>query len=135
MLNYLWKIDFIKTHLSGTHFSGFDLCVCVCVCLRPLWRTIPYVEELESIEQHPFLHIVINLLISPKAGGSIDLEGRRKEEKVILHKDYSSELLPFFLLLFFQIEVLWKFRSALRANEEKSDVDKEIKYEDNLGTF
>lgn len=29
MLNYLWKIDFIKTHLSGTHFSGFDLCVCV----------------------------------------------------------------------------------------------------------
>lgn len=107
----------------------------MCVCLRPLWRTIPYVEELESIEQHPFLHIVINLLISPKAGGSIDLEGRREEEKVILHKDYSSGLLPFFLLLFFQIEVLWKFRSALRANEEKSDVDKEIKYEDNLGTF
>lgn len=58
-----------------------------------------------------------------------------KRRKLFFTKTILQGFSPFFLLLFFQIEVLWKFRSALRANEEKSDVDKEIKYEDNLGTF
>lgn len=42
---------------------------------------IPNVEQLECMEQHPFLHVVINLLIGPKAWGSIDLPEKRKEKQ------------------------------------------------------
>lgn len=44
---------------------------------------IPNVEQLERIEQHPFLHVVINLLIGPEARGSIDLpeKGGEKQSK------------------------------------------------------
>lgn len=41
---------------------------------------IPNVEQLECIEQHPFLHVVINLLIGPEARGSIDLPEKRGEK-------------------------------------------------------
>lgn len=41
---------------------------------------IPNVEQLECIEQHPFLHVVINLLIGPKARSSIDLPEKTGEK-------------------------------------------------------
>lgn len=42
---------------------------------------IPNVEQLECIEEHPFLHVVINLLIGPEARGSIDLPEKRGENQ------------------------------------------------------
>lgn len=51
--------------------------------------TIPNVQEFERIEQHPFLHVVINLLIGPKAWSSIDLPERREEK-------HSKNILGFF---------------------------------------
>lgn len=49
------------------------MCKCARVCVWPCWITVPNVEEFERIEQHPFLHVVINLLIGPKARSPIDL--------------------------------------------------------------
>lgn len=62
---------------------------CTGVCMWSWWRTIPNVEQFEGIEQHPFLHVVINLLIGPKARSPIDLPERRgetlKETVFLLH--------------------------------------------------
>lgn len=62
--------------------------------------TVPNVQEFERIEQHPFLHVVINLLIGPKAWSSIDLPERREEKhsKNILGVFFLLHLIFFFLL-------------------------------------
>lgn len=88
------------------------------------WKTIPDVEEFEGIEQHTFLHIVINLLICPKARSSIDLSGKREQT-------HSKDALYFFLFLvcfislfspFLSVQqtgMLRNYRSEFRASLEK----------------
>lgn len=71
----------------------------MCVCLW--WRTVPNVEEFKSIEQHPFLHVVINLLIGPKARSSIDLPEKREEERNIQRIFWVFFLLHLFSSSFF----------------------------------
>lgn len=88
------------------------------------WKTIPDVEEFEGIEQHTFLHIIINLLICPKARSSIDLSGKREQT-------HSKDAQYFFLFLFCfislfspflsvqQTGMLRNYRSEFRASLEK----------------
>lgn len=64
-----------------------EKCECVCVCYWPCGTTVPNIEKLERIEKHPFLHVVINLLIGPEARRSIDLQERtRRRIKSSLRK-------------------------------------------------
>lgn len=69
------------------------------------WKTIPDVEEFEGIEQHTFLHIVINLLICPKARSSIDLSGKREQT-------HSKDAQYSFLFLFCFISLFSPFLSV-----------------------
>lgn len=96
----------------------------MCVYEWPWWRTLPNVEEFESIEQNPFLHVVINLLIGPKARSSIDLPERRREKHskniLVFFLSTSSHFFPFFSIQ--QAEMLCNYRSAFRASLEKRDL-------------
>lgn len=100
------------------------MCIYMHVCVWPLWRTVPNIEEFESIEQHPFLHVVINLLIGSKAWSSIDLPERRRERdsKNILGVFFYFILFFFSLFSIQQTEMLCNYRSGFRASCEKSDL-------------
>lgn len=106
------------------------------------WKTIPDVEEFEGIEQHTFLHIVINLLICPKARSPIDLSGKREQT-------HSKDAQYFFLFLFcfislfspflsvqqtgyaitgVSLEHLWRKEKKIYSDKERSS-EKEMKVE------
>lgn len=63
---------------------------------------IPNVEQLECIEQHPFLHVVINLLIGPEAWGSIDLPEKRGEKQSKNNWEFSALSHFFFTFVLIQ---------------------------------
>lgn len=80
---------------------------------------IPNVEQLECIEQHPFLHVVINLLIGPKARSSIDLP-EKTGEKLSKNNWVFSALCLFFHFHFNSevkncIRMLYKRRASMQG--------------------
>lgn len=106
------------------------LCARVSMCVRPCRRTVPNVEQFERVEQHPFLHVVINLLIGPKARSPIDLPERRGEKHSKKFWGFFSHFISFFFFFSFfsiqQIEMLGDYRSGFRASLEKKRKKKEI---------